>query len=163
MRALVALLCVLAPAMAGATGDDPPVLAVEMRVGGALSGAIDVPWHPPPLSVGIGVETAVLTQPWTSFYGQVSVDTLNGTDLALAGGVRVRPGGPLRVGAGVVGIVAPKRAVGLRAAVGGCFGIHTTHLCVDLEGTAYVAGDALPAKTVAADVRVVVAVEFHLL
>lgn len=158
----VSLALLLAPAAALAD-DEPPLVALELRVGGALSGMVDVVWRPPPLNITVGVEGAVLAQPWTSFYGQVIVDSLRGTDLAVAGGVRVRPGGPLRVGGGVTSIVVPSTAVGVRGTVGGCFGRTLTHLCADLEGTAYVAGDALPANTVVADVRLVVGIAFHLL
>jgi hypothetical protein len=164
MRCLPLALLLLAPTLALADDDgEPPVLALELRVGGALSGMIDVAWRPPPLNVTVGVESAVIVQPWTSFYGQVTVDSLRGTDLAVAGGVRVRPGGPLRLGAGATSIVLPTTAAGVRGTIGGCFGRTVTYLCADVEGTAYLAGDALPKDTVVADIRLVVGIAFHLL
>jgi hypothetical protein len=163
-RSLVVLLpLALASSLARADEGEPPVLAVEARIGGALSATVEAAWRPPPMNVSVGIEGAVLTHPWTSFHAQVTVDALRGTDLALSGGVRVRPGGPLRLGFGATSIVAPTTAAGARATLGACFGRTIAHLCADLEGTAYLLGEALPDDTVVADVRLVIGVAFHLL
>jgi hypothetical protein len=167
MRSLAVImpLFVLGLAAPAARGDDgePPLLAVELHVGGALSGAIDQAWRPPPMSVSVTVAGALVAEPWTTFYGEVGAYTLRGTDLSFAGGVRVHPAGPLRVGGGAAGIVWPSTAIGPRATIGGCFGRTLTHLCADLEATVYVVGKAVPEGDVAADVRVVLGVGFNLL
>jgi hypothetical protein len=161
VRARLLLACFL---LAGtARADEPPLLSLALRFAGgvAMDAGPQTAWRVAPFSVGVGAEGAFRTEPWASIYGLAIVE---GTTFHAGGaaGVRFRPGddGALRFGLGVSALLAPSTLFGLQASTGGCGKPGAVRLCAELEATAYVAGDLLPANQVSTQLRVALELGF---
>lgn len=151
---------------ARADGDaDPPIIAVEARVGygmafGGGAGSSVERWSP--VTFTALVDHAVVAEPWTSLFAGVAAE---GHGRGAAGGLvgaRVRPaGGPVRVAGGAIGMLVPATLFGPLASVGMCFPILASfNVCADAEATLFVAGSDLPEDRIAAQAQLVVGVGF---
>jgi hypothetical protein len=148
-------------AEAGGPATDPPIAAVELRLG---AGAGTTGWHDPPVAFGVAGELAVLAEPFTSLVGELYVDRPTTTPvLGVAAGARVRPAGALRLTAMSLALLGPDRIYGLRAGIGACTRGGWVRLCLDLEGTAYVAPAEPPSDRIAAEIRAVLGLAIPLL
>jgi hypothetical protein len=158
---LILIGLLLAPTVALA--DEPPILSLEMRLSGGLTLAegSNATMKPAPVGVGVGAESAVLAQPWTSIYYGAYLDTLAAIDMGVSAGLRFRPQtGRLRFGVGGTAVVLPAMKAGIQAAFGACIQSSSLHYCLDIEGTTYLAGDNMPSGTI--DARLGVALEVGL-
>ena len=166
---LAAILCGgsrRAEADADAT-DDPPLIAVEGRVGygmafGGGAGVSVERWSPVTLS-GL-VETAVWSYPWASIFGGVAVEGHGRGAAGAIGGLRLRPTrGQLRLSGGLAAMFFPETAFGPMASGGTCWGLGAMNLCGDVEATMYVIGSDIPDQRVAGQIQLVVGVGFDAL
>lgn len=154
------VLAVAIPATAGAA--DPPILAIEPRVGRGVSlggGAGEASARLSPLTFGVLVEYAFRSDPWVSCYGGPYAELLDRGSIGAIAGLRFRPAsGWARIGLGGVAIFAPYTLAGPTVSFGGSFAVGGVPLSVDIEGAAFVVGNDLPAGTVAGQIQVVVGV-----
>src|SRR5262249_29257534 len=133
---LVSLL--LAPALlpALARADEPPILSLEVRLSGGLTLAEQSSsvTKPSPFGIGVGAEYAAIAYPWTSIYGQVTLETISDVGMGVSAGLRFRPqSGWMRFGLGGKALVIPAMKAGIQAAFGGCIKPGNTHFCLDVE------------------------------
>ncbi len=147
--------------------DDPPLIAVEGRVGygmafGGGAGVSVERWSPVTLS-GL-VETAVWSDPWASIFGGVAVEGHGRGAAGAIGGLRLRPTrGQLRLSGGLAAMFFPETAFGPMASGGTCWGLGAMNLCGDVEATMYVIGSDIPDQRVAGQIQLVVGVGFDAL
>ena len=144
MRPIAVAAALLLPALALAEPpEDPPLMSLEVQVSGgvAMNASSRSTWHQAPVSVAAGAETAVIAQPWTSFYGMAFVEGVDAIDAGVKAGARFRPTAVgMRVGGGGVVVIVPSVKVGADIAIGGCFPGHI-RICTDVEGLAFVSPD----------------------
>jgi len=148
--------------LAGPALADPPILAVEPRVGqGVALGGRSGEGHArlSPLGIGVLVEYAFRADPWVSVYGGPHAEVLDRGSLGAMAGFRFRPGaGRARVALGGTGIFVPYTLGGVTASVGTEVDLFTLPVSFDIEGAAFFAGNDLPPGTVAGQVRLVVGI-----
>jgi hypothetical protein len=148
--------------------DDPPLIALEGRVGygmafGGGAGVSVERWSP--ITLSALVETAVWSDPWASIFAGVAVEGHGRGAAGAIGGLRVRPTrGQLRLSGGLAAMFFPETAFGPVASGGTClpFGA-AVNLCGDVEATMYVIGSDIPDQRVAGQIQLVVGVGFDAL
>lgn len=167
---LTAILCGRSAHAEGevAVTDDPPLIALEGRVGygmafGGGAGVSVERWSPVTLS-GL-VETAVWSDPWASIFAGVAVEGHGRGAAGAIGGLRVRPTRTqLRLSGGLAAMFFPETAAGPMASGGTCWSLGAAlNLCGDVEATMYVIGSDIPDHRVAGQIQLVVGVGFDAL
>jgi hypothetical protein len=136
--------------LSGRTEAAPPLVLVEAQLGGgmAVGGA---PGHAvvraAPFTLTALAELTLNAQPWLTGFAEAFVEGVDRIGFGLGGGVRVRPGRVARLGAGVVGLVAPYTLGGVTVSAGACLHVarrKSVHVCADLAVNVYFFGGDLP-------------------
>ncbi len=152
-------------ASASADDFDPPLAAVEARVGhgvavGGGSGQFNV--RSSALTFSALGEVAIRDTPWTSILLGGMFEGGDRSTAGVIGGVRVRPESlPVRASLGLIAILTPVTALGPVATAGYC-SVRGLRFCLDVEASAFVVGDDLPERKIAAQLQLVLGVGFDL-
>lgn len=141
--ALLALAASHAPAFAEPA---PWQLEIHAGYGVAASGSnTSLITRPSPVTITGIVAIATNVDPPIAGYGGLTVEAVDRSGAGLVAGVELLPHDHLHLAGGGVVMVAPYTLWGASASIGLCgHVVHATALCVDLQLTAFLAGDDLP-------------------
>jgi len=145
-----------------------PLVQVELHAGYglAISGSGDeMSRRPTPLTITALTAIGVSVDPPLAGYGGLVIETLDRSAAGTAFGVLLQPhGSHLRFSAGALYMFAPATLWGVTASLGACaHASQAVALCGDLQLTAFVDGDDLPAGRTVTQGQAVVGLVFDAL